>query len=98
MFCHEYKYYHLVRSFTALNLLSSVLGRGSKMNFKIISVFLYLSVVLSIVVQNNAFVPPGAEKGKNYGRRAADISGCKKVRIFFYCKYFLLFFKYTCNC
>ena len=54
-----------------------------KMNFKIISVFLYLSVVLSIVVQNNAFVPPNSKNDNNFRRRAADISGCKKVRIFF---------------
>ena len=65
------------------------------MNFKIISVFLYLSVVLSIVVQNNAFVP---QDDTGFRRRAADISGCKKVRIFFYSIYFLLFFKYACNC
>ena len=50
------------------------------MNYKIISVFLYLSVVLSIVVQNNAFVP---QDDTGFRRRAADISGCKKVRIFF---------------
>ena len=64
-----------------------------KMNFKIISVFLYLSVVLSIVVQNNAFVPPDTKNGNNFRRRAADISGCKKVRIFFYCKYFFFIFQ-----
>ena len=56
------------------------------MNFKIISVFLYLSVVLSIVVQNNAFVP---QDDTGFRRLAADISGCKKVRIFFCCIYFL---------
>ena len=60
------------------------------MNFKIISVFLYLSVVLSIVVQNNAFVPPQTN-GNNFRRRAADISGCKKVIIFFNANTFCYF-------
>ena len=60
------------------------------MNFKIISVFLYLSVVLSIVVQNNAFVPP-QRNGNNFRRRAADISGCKKVIIFFNANTFCYF-------
>ena len=92
---HQYKYHHLIRSFTALISLAACSVEVQKMNFKIISVFLYLSVVLSIVVQNNAFVP---QDDTGFRRRAADISGCKKVRIFFYCIYFLLFFKYTCNC
>ena len=35
-----------------------------------------------MVVQNNAFVPPDTTNGNNFRRRAADISGCKKVRIF----------------
>ena len=58
------------------------------MNHKIISVFLYLSVVLSIVVQNNAFVP---QDDTGFRRLAADISGCKKVRIFFIAYTFCLF-------
>lgn len=49
------------------------------MNSKILSAFLVLTLVLSIVVQSDAFAPPDNPNKKNgFRRQAADVAGCKK--------------------
>ena len=76
--------------FSARHLHGSVLSRSFKMNSKILSAFLVLTLVLSIVVQSDAFAPPENTNKKNgFRRQAADVAGCKKVRFCFSCKQIL---------